>query len=85
MRRDELVEALRAGPFRPFRLYLSGGGTFDIRHPEMLMVGQHSAVIGIVERQENGHSGEAYPDIERTVPVDLMHITRIEELQGRPV
>ena len=85
MRRDELVEALRPGTFRPFRLYLSDGGTFEIRHPEMLMVTRHSAIIGIVERQKNGDSGREYPDIERTTRVDLLHVTRIEELQGRPV
>ncbi len=85
MRRNELVEALRAGHFRPFRLYLSDGGTFDVRHPEMLMVGQHAAVIGIVERGDNGDSGQEYPKLERFTTVDLMHVTRIEELQGRPV
>jgi hypothetical protein len=85
MRRDELVEALRPAPFRPFRLYLSDAETFEIRRPEMLMVTRHSAIIGIVERQENGNSGEGYPDIERTTRVDLMHVTRIEELQGRPL
>ena len=61
MRRNELVEALRAGHFRPFRLYLSDGGTFDVRHPEMLMVGQHAAVIGIVRRGDNGDSGKNTP------------------------
>ena len=85
MRRNELVEALRPGFFRPFRLYLSDGGTFDIRHPVMLMVTRHSAIIGIVDKQENGSSVEEYPDIERTARVDLLHVARIEELQGRPV
>ena len=85
MRRNELVEALRAGPFRPFRLYLSDGGTFDIRHPEMLMVTRHSAIVGIVEKSDSGGSAQAYPDIERTARIDLVHITRLEELQGRPV
>ena len=50
MRRNELVGALWLASFRPFRLYLWDGGTFDIRHPEMLMVGQHAAVIGLVEQ-----------------------------------
>ena len=85
MRRDELIEAVRPGVFRPFRLYLSDGGTFEIRHPEMLMVTRHSAIIGIVEKQENGNSAGEYPDIERTARVDLMHVTRIEELEGRSV
>jgi hypothetical protein len=85
MRRNELVEALRHGSFRAFRLYLSDGGTFDIRHPEMLMVGQHSAVIGIVEHGGNGDSGQEYPQIDRFTTVDLVHVTRIEQLQSRPV
>ncbi len=84
MRRNELVEALRTARFRPFRLYLSDGGTFDIRHPEMLMVGQHWAVIGIVEQRGNADAGESYPQIERFTTVDLMHVTRIEDLQGQP-
>ncbi len=85
MRRNELVEALRAGPFRPFRLYLSDGGTFEIRHPEMLMVGQHSAVIGITAHGGNGDSWQEYPQIERFTTVDLPHVTRIEELQHQSV
>lgn len=63
MRRSDLIESLRAGPLRPFRLYLSDGGTFDVRHPEMLMVGNHSAVIGIPDARGNGDSVEGYPEI----------------------
>ena len=85
MRRDELVEALTPGSFRPFRSFLSDGGTFDIRHPVMLMVTRHSAIIGIMEKQGNGNASEGYADIERTARVDLLHVTRIEELRGRPV
>ena len=85
MRRDEIVEAIRPGGFRPFRLFVSDGGTFDIRHPEMLMVTRHSAIVGIVEKSDSGGSAQAYPDIERTARIDLVHITRLEELQGRPV
>jgi len=85
MRRNDLVEALRTSPFRPFRLYLSDGGTFEIRHPEILMVGLHPAVIGIVEHRGNGDAGERYPRVERFTTVDLMHVTRIEEVQGQPL
>ena len=69
---------------RPFRLYLSDGGTFEIRHPELLMVGLHSAVIGVMDRRGNADAEARYPQIQRFTTVDLMHITRIEELQGQP-
>jgi hypothetical protein len=34
-------------PFTPFRIQLSTGETFDVRHPELVMVGKLSAIIGI--------------------------------------
>lgn len=85
MRRTDLIEVLRAGPFRPFRLYLSDGGTFDVRHPEMLMVGNHSAVIGIPDSRGNGDPVEGYPEIERFTTIDLVHVTRVEQLPARAV
>ncbi len=83
MRRDELIDALRAAPFRPFRLRVSDGTTFDIRHPEMIMVTRHSVVVGILEAGENGDSQNEYPNIERSTTVDLLHVTQIEDLQRR--
>jgi hypothetical protein len=80
MRRDELVEKLRKTPFRPFRLYVSDGGTFDIRHPEMLMVTRHSAVVGMLDTGDNGDSDESYPAIDRYTDIDLLHVTRVEQL-----
>jgi hypothetical protein len=83
MRRNEMVEALRASPFQPFRVHVSDGTTFDIRHPEMLMVTRQSAVVGILESRDTGESGDVYPQIERSTTVDLLHVTQIEKLQRR--
>jgi hypothetical protein len=80
MRRDDLVQAQRTTPFRPFRLHLSDGTVFDIRHPEMLMVTRHTAIVGILDNGgERGTAGER-PDIERAATVDLLHVTQLEEL-----
>ena len=84
MRRDDLTEALRASPFRPFRLYVSDGSTYEIRHPEMLMVTRQSVVVGILDTGGNGASENAYPEIERSTTVDLLHVTQMEELERRP-
>ncbi|HUY92325.1 MAG TPA: hypothetical protein VMV10_26525 [Pirellulales bacterium] len=32
-------------PFRPFRIKMASGRTFDIRHPEMVKVGKSDIVI----------------------------------------
>jgi hypothetical protein len=84
MQRDDLIEALRASPFRPFRLYVSDGSTYEIRHPEMLMVTRQSVVVGILDNGGNGNSKDAYPEIERSTTVDLLHVTQMEELERRP-
>ena len=31
---------VRAEPFRPFRIHMASGKTFDVRHPEMVGVGR---------------------------------------------
>jgi hypothetical protein len=38
-------EYISAEPFRPFRIKMASGQAFDIRHPEMIMVGRSSARI----------------------------------------
>ena len=42
---EDLERHLR--PFAPFRIQLSTGETIDVRHPELVMVGKRSAIIGI--------------------------------------
>lgn len=42
---QELLSYVKAEPFRPFRLHMASGRTFDVRHPEMLRVGKASLII----------------------------------------
>jgi hypothetical protein len=35
---SHLQTFVKAQPFRPFRLHMASGKTFDIRHPEMIKV-----------------------------------------------
>jgi hypothetical protein len=80
MRRDELIKVQRTNPFRPFRLHLSGGTSYDIRHPEMLMVTRHTVIVGLVENGDETDAGGEGPYIERATTVDLLHVTQVEEL-----
>jgi hypothetical protein len=36
---------LKAKPFRPFRIHMASGETFDVRHPEMARVGRNSLIL----------------------------------------
>jgi hypothetical protein len=70
---EELQQAVHRQPFEPFRLVLTTGTTYDVRHPDLLMVGRRSAVVGVV----NSPNGTAY---DYTVKVDLLHAVAIEDL-----
>lgn len=77
MRPEDILELLRATPFEPFRIYLSDGAEYEVRHPDMA-IAQRSKVIVAVPGPE-GPDGPA----ERTVNCSLMHITRTELLNGQ--
>lgn len=77
MTREELVQAARRQPFEPFRIVLTTGTTYDIRHPDLMLVGNRSAIVGITHQPQ----GTAY---DYTIKVDLLHIVAIEELPATP-
>jgi hypothetical protein len=41
----KLGEYVSAEPFRSFRIKMASGQTFEIRHPEMILVGRISARV----------------------------------------
>lgn len=42
---QEFLKYVKAEPFRPFRIRMNSGRTFDIRHPEMIGVTKMALVI----------------------------------------
>ena len=77
MHLPELQDALRQSPFIPFRLYISGGESFDIRHPELCMPGIRAAIIGFQAKEA------AEPAFDRYTVVDMGHIIRLEPLDSK--
>jgi hypothetical protein len=49
MTAEELYQTLHRKPFKPFRVYLRDGRTYDIRFPEINMVTEAAFSIGIPE------------------------------------
>lgn len=77
MRTTEIENQLRQRPFVPFRLCMSDGNAFEVRHPEMLMVSRTIVALAIHKR------GARRP--EGIVFCDPVHIIRIEPRpNGRP-
>jgi hypothetical protein len=73
---EDLWEWIRRQPFQPFRLHLTDGTAYEVRHPELIMVGRRSAVIGIAGAQQGP------PFYERTATVSLPHIVRLEPMES---
>jgi hypothetical protein len=69
----EVVEYVAAEPYRPFRIRMASGQTFDIRHPEMILVGRSSVrVYTVTDPEEN----------EKWHDVSLMLMETIEPLDA---
>jgi hypothetical protein len=42
---EKFAKYLGAEPFRPFRINMASGRSFEIRHPEMIQVGKSTVTI----------------------------------------
>jgi hypothetical protein len=68
-------DLLREKPFKPFRLVMSSGQAYEVRHPEMAMLTRSDILVGIDEADDG-------------VPANfkicsLLHVTAVEPL-GAP-
>ena len=70
MNAEQVLEHLRKQPFEPFRIFMSDGSSYEVRHPELAMVRRREVVIALPQ----------LPDkvAERFAYCDPLHITRIE-------
>jgi len=73
---EELATAVRRRPFVPFRLTLTEGSTYEIRHPELCMPGRRSAVLGLTA------SGASDLLFDHSVTIDLLHVVKLEPLEA---
>jgi len=67
-------DLLAQRPFRPFRLVMSSGQTYDVRHPEMAWLTRSDILVGIDDDNEG-------------VPAEfkicsLLHVSAIEPLSA---
>lgn len=77
---EALAGALRQQPFAPFRIHLDDGTTYEIRHPELVIVGRRgAAVVGITA------TDEAPLMVDRFETVAIFHITRLEPIDAATV
>lgn len=72
-RPEEIQARLREKPLRPLRLVVSEGLRYEVRHPDLVLVGERDLIIGV--------PGPTSPTIyNRVVRVALMHLVALEDL-----
>ena len=74
MRAEELSQLVRGKPFQPFRLHLTTGKNYDIRHPEFIIVQRQSAEVGLDLDPKTGV-------VDRVEYLSLLHVVRIENIE----
>ena len=71
----ELKKHFRQQPFRPLRVHTTAGAAYDVRHPELVMIGVRELQIGLPSRQDPA----VYDD---WVCVPLLHVSSIEQISA---
>ncbi|MBW3599336.1 MAG: hypothetical protein KY475_18965 [Planctomycetes bacterium] len=71
MRAEHLRELVRRQPFEAFRVYTTDGKSYEIHHPDQVIVLRSRFVIGV-----GGSNGVA----EHLEHIALAHVVRVEEI-----
>jgi len=77
MRADELIALIRNRPFSPLRIHITGGDSYDVHHPDQIIVLRGRVDIGVGADPESGA-------VEKVDHISLVHVVRVEELLMPP-
>ena len=70
---DDIQTRLRERPFVPVRLVTSSGQSYDIRHPDLVLVGRRFLIIGTA-------SNENPTQIEAASRVAILHVADLQDI-----
>ena len=70
---DDIHARVHQRPFVPMRIITSGGQTYDIYHPDLVMVGRRSITVGTASSENPLH-------YDQTTRIAVLHVTDLEDL-----
>jgi hypothetical protein len=70
---DDIQARIRERPFIPVRLISSSGQSYDITHPDLVLVGRRSLIIGTA-------SNENPSQFETASRVAVLHVTDLQDI-----
>lgn len=69
---EQIQDRLRQRPFRPLRIVASEGLSYDIEHPDLVLVGRYDLTIG--------YADAASPTVyTRQIRVAMLHIVALDD------
>jgi hypothetical protein len=74
---DDIQNRLRERPFVPLRVVTSSGQAYDIRHPDLVLVGRRALIIGTA-------SNDNPTQFETASRVAVMHVLDLQDLPSSP-
>ncbi len=77
MTTDDLYAKLEKRPFEPFRIQVSDGIFYGVRHPELVMVGLGAIIVGVPA------AGKKKPVYERVETISLGHVVKLLPVDGQ--
>ncbi|MFL5244779.1 MAG: hypothetical protein ACJ8FY_21975 [Gemmataceae bacterium] len=73
----DIQNRIRERPFLPFRLMTSSGQSFEVAHPELIMVSPRSLIVGTATKEDPSQ-------FDQVARVALMHVTALEDMAIPP-
>ena len=70
---DDIQARLHERPFIPVRIVTSSGQSYDVRHPDLVLVGRRFLIIGTA-------SNENPTQIEAASRVAVMHVADLQDI-----
>jgi len=76
MQPEDVRQFVRQQPFQPFRVTLTDGRAYEVRHPELVAVGRSSLFIGFPRPDD------PEPVYDHYVVVSLLHVMQLQPVDG---
>ncbi len=70
---DDIQARLRQQPFVPLRIVTTTGQTYDIPHPELVVVGRRYVFVGLPSKENPTQA-------EQVTHIALIHVTELQNL-----
>lgn len=74
---DDIRDRVRVRPFQPLRIVTSSGESYDVYHPDLILVGRREITVGIP-------SDEAPTYYDHQARIAIRHITALHDLPSPP-